>query len=168
MKNRLGQYVLLILTVIVWSGIAYKIYKQTSSKDDLIKRENIETPVSKETTVSDTFNIINNYANPFIEVVGNELLSVEENNNQEQIIDFEPPKIDWPTVKFFGSITNHNKKDQLFLINITNNDYLMKNKDEIKGVKIIKVFKDSIILTYKNEIKTFHKQLKISGYPFFQ
>ena len=163
MKNRFTQYMLIILAIIIWGVIMYKVYNQFSKKGEITNRERTYNQKSKEAVVKDSFKIMANYNNPFVEVIGNELMSAEENDrqmNEEKINDMiEPPRIEWPAIKFFGSVINRKKPDiKLNLVNIANNDYLMKKGDDIKGVKLIMAFKDSVILTYKKEIKTFTKQ----------
>ncbi len=113
---------------------------------------------------ADTFSLILAYRDPFL---GNNLyLANGGSSNQiitSQVIPktIETPKpivaIDCPNIKYLGLILNKKNGQYVSLMNIEKKEFLMLEGQEINGVKILKAFKDSVIIQYKKEIKIYKK-----------
>lgn len=158
MKNKFVQYFLLIVVIVIWGVIVMKIYNQMGNNDEIANNVIVPRDTSNNEVVENTYNLTYSGANPFVENVGNELEGMAGEATLEEDMTVEPVKLNWPSIMYMGIVVNNkNLNNQLVLLNIENNEILLKSTDAYKEFKIKKVYKDSIILQYKNEKKTFVK-----------
>jgi hypothetical protein len=159
MKKNITQYILFATVIFIWGYVLFKIYKSLNAKDEFVNRKEIQRDTTNEYSETDSFTIAKFYPNPFIEVIGDELGQgnyEEQNNEEDNYIASIPLK--WPKIEFMGIISAKKKTEKkTILLRIDNADYLVKNSEEIKQIKILAVYRDSVMLQFKNEKKTLKK-----------
>lgn len=164
MKNKKLTYLLLLLVAIVWGLIFYRIFFGISKNKDMpINRNLIST--TKEISVSDSFSIQNNYADPFgsmgVAIARNKDSdgSVHKqnkiNDRQERVI---PPPINWPSVMYKGKIINTKNNQTALLLNVNGMEFLSGVGKKVGDVVIISTNGDSILLKYNESLRYFKKQ----------
>ncbi|HEX8576767.1 MAG TPA: hypothetical protein VF677_10790 [Flavobacterium sp.] len=59
----------------------------------------------------------------------------------------------WPSISYHGYIKSKNKTDELVLIMINKKLYKLRKNDDINGIKLYKIYKDSVELTLNKQKK---------------
>lgn len=159
MKGRFMQYLLLFLVLIIWGIVIFKILKQ-NKKEEFVNPGNKNTSIDSNQSLIDSFSISILKTDAFVEVIGDEL----ENNLEESSSDYLsnapilPLPVIWPSAHYFGIISSSkNKEQKIALLRLENSDVFLKKGDEIKGLKVINVYQDSIVLQFKTSYKTLKK-----------
>lgn len=159
MKNRKLLYLLVPLALFLWSMIIYRIFNQVNQKDETLRfSENIN--YNPEKPLTDTFELIANYSDPFLE--RSFITSADYSNSSNVRIDDIPKEfssnVSWPEIRYRGMILNKNANKYLFMVEIDKINHLVKSGDQVGSIKIVKVSKDSITVKFKNYTKTVLKE----------
>lgn len=64
----------------------------------------------------------------------------------------------FPTINYYGYIKSTDKKNELVLLKINSKLNKVRLNDNIEGLIVKKIFKDSIQVSYNGEIKSFRKK----------
>jgi hypothetical protein len=160
MRNRRLLYLLVPLTLVLWGAIVFRIFQHLKQKPDVTPVYSITTDLSSTKQPEDTFKLMANYSDPFLErrqLSSSEMLyssSISMNSPAKAV----KPTIIWPEVKYGGTIINKSNKNILYLVRVDNSNHLMKKGEEISQIKLYRVFKDSIVIQYKKKCKTILKE----------
>ena len=157
MKNKKTVYVLLPAVAIIWGIVIYRVFSGLHSSNENYKMNtNFNTSVNTNSSVLDTFSISANYRDPFL----GRMISVNANSIQKN----ETPKVEkviqqikWPTIIYNGMIKNQKSKKELALVQIGGKDNIMKAGETAEGIKIQKIYKDSIEVVFEKEKKAVRK-----------
>lgn len=127
----------------------------------------LSKPVQKSNAVVDTFSLNLNYTDPFLGKSpysgGDHDISSKPKSRTstsspkgivKQVQPFVKDVIDWSFLKFNGTIKNPNTNKMISMVHINNHQYMLGEGSTIEGVKVLKVYKDSLKVTYKNITKT--------------
>lgn len=157
MKNKKLIYILIPLVMLVWGLIFYKIYlKIKGPADDDIKIYSVGKEIIVDNQV-DTIKLMLYYRDPFLSYsfhlvsrrtpgFGSSLLNSDKKKKPDFI---------WPEIKYDGMIVNSKTKRKTGLINFEKSSLLVQEGDLVKGYKIVKLFADSVIISYSKNKKTF-------------
>lgn len=160
MKNQKLLFILVPLTLFLWGLIIFRIMDQKKNPNNVNFVHDKRTADLSQQQPEDTFNLIANYRDPFLERSRITNSSYPENLNVR--LD-EPPKektrenIAWPSIRYIGIIYNENANNYLYLIEIDQVTHLLRKEDHVGSIKMKKVFRDSITIQFKNQLKTFRK-----------
>lgn len=141
----------------IWGYVIYQIVSVVGHKDVTLANNITVHTVLPEKNIIDTFSIVANYRDPFL---GKMTLTPSENDKPKiPVKKIEKPvePVRWPSVVYHGMIKNQKTNKELYLVTINNQDNMMKPGDVFSDVELKKVYKDSILVIYKKEIKTFRK-----------
>jgi hypothetical protein len=130
--------------VIIWGLIIYKVLSWMG--EDNLEQSAPATVVKQNlsNTVKDTFSLLLNYPDPF---------GFHPALNRETIrpgVKATPSK-KWPTISFFGSVSTGKKKTTLASLRVNGNDIIMKPGDTCTGIRLVKVKKEEIVVSYHGE-----------------
>lgn len=161
MKNKKAIYILLPAVILIWGLVAYRIYSSVSDEKNIpITQSNIFA--EKPAIVNDTFSIHNNYRDPFLDKTN--LWQAQEIGNSNPVKQTEVVKevkqaevIRWPVILFSGLVKNQKSNKQIVLMTINGTSHLMKQGEQIAGISLTKVYKDSVEVTYEKEKKVIKK-----------
>lgn len=107
----------------------------------------------------DRFKLLLNYRDPFLtsykKVNRRAGRSTQSNESAKEVRNVE--QVVWPKLNYGGMIKNNTSKRKLALLGIGSRSFLLHEKDEEEGITVLKIMRDSILLDYKNEKKTFYK-----------
>lgn len=157
MKNKKLTYVLIPLVAVVWGLIFYKIYLQVKGDDKDVQPFTVKTGNSVA-VASDTVRLKLNYRDPFLsysfsrEKIKSPVFAA---SLQTDVPVNNKPEFVWPSIKYDGMIVNSKTKRKTGLLNFENISYLVKEGDNVKGYKIVKLFADSVYIGYSKRKKTF-------------
>lgn len=165
MKNKKLLFILVPVVVVVWGIIFYRIFNQIIKKNQVfVPQINInELPIDE--IKKDTFTIVANYRDPFLGSSVN--YSQPENDNKKiekkkqktepSITGRTNRRVRWPEIEYSGSIYNKDSKQSIAVMKIDNNGFLMYLNETNSGVTLLKIYEDSIRVSFEDDIKTILK-----------
>lgn len=165
-NNKIITYVLILAVVAVWGWVIYNIIKKHGPSDT----NNIafDNAVKTETSNAqlDTFSLIADYRDPFVikyvSMNAAQDLNLEEEKVKEVIVK---PIIEWPVIKYGGTVKNNSSDRKLALINIAEQNHLLGIGDTTKEIKVFGIYPDSLQLLYKGDKKTIAKTKNTAQVP---
>lgn len=166
MKNKKFTYILLPLVILIWGAIVYKIIASYLEKDSsgYISKSDDKTVLKINKT--DTFSLLLNYSDPFLKegsmVTAKPAYDYSKSVPIKQNASIVKEKkntspITWPAIVYCGLIKNKQNNKSCSIIKINGKEQIMNVGDIYNDVTLIKVFKDSVIVQYKNSKKTIIK-----------
>jgi hypothetical protein len=159
MKNKKLTVFLIIFSVIIWGYFGYTIFldffAEKTTNDNTYTTINLKDLKHKK----DTFNILNNYRDPFLNhlnIVRTQLINNKQIVAKPAKIISPPPVIVWPRIKFGGRIKNQKSNKEVVLISINDKSYAAKTGESFsEGVVITNTWKDSIEVMFNKSKKVF-------------
>jgi type II secretory pathway component PulC len=160
MKKKL-TYLMLPAVIAIWGIIFYRIFFANAADDVPAMNERTTVIDSKDgNAVPDTFSIIASYRDPFL----GKMVSNEVHRNTQQTVNSEPKQIKpvpvqtpWPSVSYSGMIKNRQSSVQLAMLQVNGQSYTVKAGEAIEGVKVTKIYRDSVEIIFGAEKKIFKK-----------
>lgn len=104
--------------------------------------------------INDSSSLILNYPDPFLRG-NNQISSFSQESSKLQ--SATKPQINFPNTKYSGLVINSKSKHKLGLIKIENQDFLAEEGDFVAGEKILRLFNDSVIISFNKMKKTCRK-----------
>lgn len=169
MKNKTTTYALLGVVLLIWGYISYKIYSGIKGDDIVIPQTSTISKLKDTTkTVDENYELILNYRDPFLnklkqtEPLLNSIQRPKINTvNSGKVVKTKPvviqEPIHWETIVFKGCIKNPTTNKTIAMVQFENMQHMLAEGSEIKGLKLLKIYRDSIKVTYKNVSKTLLK-----------
>lgn len=166
MKSKRIRYILVFLVIIVWSVIFYRIYNYVGEQKDFIPDFSEQKLQQDKSSANDTFSIIANYRDPFLETGNyyeqstNKPIQNNTNNSikiQNDNLPASTATLRWPSIIFGGIVVNKGSNQTVGLIKLNQIQYIVQTKQIVENIEIVKIFNDSIIIRFSNEIKTIKK-----------
>ena len=152
-------YILLPLVALIWGIIFFRIF--SSFNEPIIDNQFHDVEVkTNETLAPDTFHILADYRDPFLGNVISTNESSQKNTEVKKIVTVPKPivqAVKWPSVVYGGIIKNQKSQKQLVMMQVGGQDNLMRQGDEKGGVQLVKIYKDSIEVSFQKEKKIIRK-----------
>lgn len=162
---------LLSLVVLIWGIIGIRIYKHIHDSDS--EEYNAVSPINNTAFIPDSANNIElklNYMDPFLKrnVVINRPTATSQvsknrssTNIQRRIGRPNQPEHNksktWPDIQYSGLILNDKTNEELGLVQIGSQSFLVRKGDVREKLEILSIFADSVIIRYDEAQKTFIK-----------
>lgn len=161
MKGGKNVYILIIAVIIVWGLVAYRIVQYVKPEEEtkyLAELNNLE--LESKNFQFDSFTIVANYRDPFLGDMKQPKSSLPRKifspvKVSKPLIKVEQP---WPFIVFHGLIKNKDSKRTYALLTINGKTKSFSYKDEWQGVKVLAFARDSIILGYNKQKRSFKKK----------
>lgn len=170
MKENLSlkNIVALIAVVLIWGYVFKTRFNFFGSDTELAVSTVQESFYLPKQYGKDTFQLNLTNSDPFLKGIHYKKKQTNSSNqsntflNKKRIIkpsNNNTTKIkSWPKLSYYGYVKNKSKgKKQACLVEINNVVHKMSIGDEFYSVKLINVFKDSIIVSFEKELKTIKK-----------
>lgn len=152
------NYLLFLTVLSLWGIVGYKTYKnyfqqsnQTSSNFEEVQ---ISNPL--KLTEKDTFALLPLERNPF---TANEHLKLSNSNAPKKtIIKVSTRKSadnPFPIIQYFGYIKSTASKEEIVLIKIDGALVRIRKGESHRGIKITKIYQDSVLISYGNFKKSY-------------
>ena len=147
---------LLVVVLGVWGTIGYKILNGVSPDLAEITQDNFDVSFNPKTnTEIDTFSIKNIERDPF-------LGRLSQNKKKEKSISrnkaTDKVKENEAVITYNGLIKKQNNSERVFVININNNQYLLRKGQIADSVKLVRGNEKEITIRYRNKNKTIKRQ----------
>jgi hypothetical protein len=157
MKSKKLVYGLLILVLLIWGIIAYRIVSALKKDKPAVMPANKAHALIKSDTETKDFEIVANYRDPFLGQ-----LVKKETGKVISTVKPAPKKIPvstlvWPQIKFGGIIRNQQSKQPLALVTINGKEKIMKEKETVFEITLSKIYRDSAEFDYQKEKKIIRK-----------
>ncbi len=157
MKNKKLIYILLPLALFVWGMIVYKIFFQTNTPEEHITFMPNTMVKKNDAVLPDTFELKLNYTDPFLK---NEKRVISTKaQTAPKVVEAKPKKsaetINFPAIKFDGFIKK--QENELAIVSINGSSHFMKTGETAKEIKLIRIYSDSIIVSFQNQKRTIKK-----------
>ena len=152
LKSRARTYVLLTAVIIIWGAIALKIINGLNPEREKVEiAENAATKLPTAVDNGQRFSIKEAKRDPFLDKPTEPKTTVRRKKaNTSKNNPFQSEMIEYK-----GIIQNQETKDRVFIINVNQEQYLMKQNQTLRGIKLVNGSKDNITLFYKGFKKSF-------------
>jgi len=173
MKNNLSlkNIVALIAVILIWGYVFKTRFGFFNSESEVAQQTVTESYFSPKQYGKDTFELTLNNIDPFLKNLKhqnttNSIYTSKKNSTPKTVVKKnvfhqKPLHIQWPKIAYYGYVKNKSKgKNQACIVAINSQVKTMHPLDEVNQVKLISVFKDSIIVTFNGEQKVIPKLLK--------
>ena len=156
MANKYLKYFLIVGVIGVWGAVLYRLLHGLGDKDLPVatthgfKEVYVESP-------ADTFSLYADYPDPFIPEIDSVSSAdlqkksgpIDFKNNVTQPVDNTALTI--AAIKYNGVINNTEKKVTVGIITINGKESLVKEKDKVNDITIMKIQKDNMRISYKGK-----------------
>lgn len=162
-------YVLVPAVILIWGLIGYKFYIGVSREEATINYVKSPKSIQDNDKKTDSFTLGLNYPDPFLYHPINPpqrkdyffpnapsySSSVRETAPISAVpVKVVPPPVNWPVIEYLGIIENKRKGTRIAMLRIGSKDIMLKEKQMGSGIRVEKIFRDSITLYFQNEKKT--------------
>lgn len=164
MKNKAAVYFLVLVVIVVWGLIIYRVVDAARSDEDdpgfmahtVIAKE----PLNDYELVKDTATLKLNYRDPFALLPSRENVPVSVSKPAGQLVApvrhilpelSAKPAVNWSFIRYSGFIRNPHTKKLIALVSIGSKSLMLSEGETAEQVKLLKNMKDSIRIAYQNQ-----------------
>jgi len=151
----------------LWGTIVYKYINNYFYSDNIIANSNIKQYSLIKINERDTFSLASLNRDPFLGKTTKKHKAISINNSSKIKVSNKISKptsskisTSIPTIQYYGIIKSSSKKDELVIVKINNIVQKLRLNSEYNGVRIKKVFKDSILISYNDKTVSVKRNLK--------
>ena len=152
LNKKTKTYVLLGAVLVIWGVIGYRILATIHPDIPEVKQNNVTVNFNpKNQTKVDTFSINATTRDPFLGTLATKKKTVVKKNIPKK------PKQELPNaplITYGGLLKKQQSTQQVFVVNINNNQYLLKKGQERDSVKLIKGDAKAIVIRFRGKTKT--------------
>lgn len=149
---------LIVFVLALWGTIVYRYVNNYFYPQSSIIEEDYNQYSLIKINKRDTFNLANLNRDPFLGKITIKYKAISINNNSTIKVSNKISKpisskisTPIPTIQYFGIIKSSSKKDEMIIVKINNVVKKMRLNSEFEGVKVNKVFKDSILISFNKK-----------------
>jgi hypothetical protein len=181
MNNKRSVYILLPLVALVWGLIGWRIWAAASEPEEATALAAATAP-KVQPAAARLPRLRRGYADPFRPVAGGRppgssgpvpavayapaaapILPAAPATRLAFPVRPEVPAppptatINWPDIKYLGIITHANGQAQVALLNINNEESIVKVGHSTHDIQVLRLFRDSVQVSFKNQKRSFHR-----------
>lgn len=162
--------VLIIVVLGLWGAVVYKAVSQYFFSEKLAaKTTNYSADLDLRQINKDTFRLEKVIRDPFLNKQSqNQIIVVSEIKRKYSKPVYEKPKtvipvikpkqyVNWPSISYYGYVRSKEKNEEFFLVKINQKVHKFRINEEVEGVTLKKVYKDSIEFDFNKEKKIIKK-----------
>lgn len=151
MKNKTKTYILLTAVLGIWGTVAYKIVNGISPDQPEVTKQNFDVAFNpKQQKLIDTFSIKPVARDPFLGTLSTKKKILKQTKKIKAAV----PDVKMPTITYGGLIQRQQSKAKIFVVNINNKQYLLKQGQTTANVKLVKGSKSSIVVRFNGKNQT--------------
>lgn len=163
MSKKVKLYILIIVNLLVWGYVGYKVYSALQGEDhNMFEYETPRINKINDVLHEDSVTLILNYADPFLKNGDNSKTKIVSNNNHTSAktnsvsINSSKPTVNIPLsidIKYLGLIKNTDKGTLTALISLNGKSFFAKQNEVIDEIIVKEITNDNItILNGKEKI----------------
>lgn len=155
MKNKKVTYLLILVVLIVWGLIIYRIFQSVGDNESV---EIITAPAKKEVYNDfeirrDTTHLMLNYRDPFGLTKQKDTSNVKVGTALIKNRNVIKPAINWGFIKYSGYVRNPGTKKLIAIVKINGKSIMMSEGETMEKVKLIRNMRDSIKVGFSGATK---------------
>lgn len=152
-------YILMPIVILVWGFVFYQLYGYFFSTPSYANTEE-EIIINIDEIKKDTFSIVADYRDPFlsqkrIQTVNHRV--VTKTNGSKAKKNSAPTVLKWPSIQYKGMIKNNNSERRVAIVNVDGKERIVKEGTTLNELKVVKIEKETITVSFQNEQKTINK-----------
>jgi hypothetical protein len=156
MKNKKTVYILILMVIIVWGMIFYRIYAAFSDDAEpvIAPATKIKEPYDDYAIPKDTSHLQARYRDPFGQApVKDTALVVPQKNIHRTVPVTIAPGINWAAINYMGYIRNPGSKKLIAIMHINGKEVMMTEGETAEQVKLLRNLCDSVKISYHGQTK---------------
>ncbi|MBR9855760.1 MAG: hypothetical protein GYB37_14475 [Algicola sp.] len=164
MKLKSMNIVLLSAMSVIWFFVierAIRVWSIDPNDTTDIPEKNFINPIP--ILEKDTFELTFLDRDPFLEYKNRKVSTKVKTNtkspkkNNRPLLRQRIVKEEWPKLQYFGYLKGSVSSEKLALIKIDNKLHRIRRNSSVQNIKVVKVYKDSVILNKDGAIKSIEK-----------
>lgn len=161
MKKKYLNLVLVLSIVFIWGYIIQKVFITVEPDEPgQFKTKKKDLDLSTDSVIK--YELLANYPDPFRvknyrrKKVNHQNISRKPNRVPRQTTKkVLARKVLWPSIQYKGRIKNHSTQENIAVLKLNGQGYRLAEKEIINEVEVSNVWKDSVLVVYQGEQKTF-------------
>lgn len=157
MKNKKTVYVLILMVIIVWGMIFYRIYSALSDDSEPIIAPvtKVKEPYDDYAIAKDTSHLQPRYRDPFGLAPAKDTATVSTTPKNRQLSTplTAGPGINWAAINYMGYIRNPGSKKLIAIMHINGKEVMLTEGENAEQVKLLRNLRDSIKISYHGQTK---------------
>ncbi|WP_442845045.1 hypothetical protein [Leeuwenhoekiella sp. H156] len=154
-KNKIKTYALSIVVIAIWSVIGYQIYSALNPSDNPFIVPKAPTEFKSELgNQKETFNILNNYRDPFLGKLP------EKKDKPEAKLTSMPVVRDtiiFPVIEYRGTVQSAEAKQTVFSVSVNGTEAILSAGESIQEVTLVRGNASEISISFKGKRKVIKK-----------
>ena len=148
LKTNTKTYLLLAAVLGIWGTIGYKVITGVSDDDPEVQAVVSDATFNpKPQQEQDTFSVALAERDPFLGT----LAAKKKKTSKSNTVKTQQITIDDPTVTFGGVVKKQGSSQQVFVVNINNQQYLLKKGQKMDGVTLVSGNSKSITVRFNGK-----------------
>jgi len=165
LNKKVKLYLLVIINLIAWGYVGYKVYSALQGDDDLeLDRAMVSYNKITSSEKTDSVNLILNYNDPFLKngnfssqkhnsrSYNNKTIDSKTKHQNASVIKTPTLSVQPPVdIKYIGLVKNNTSGSQTALLSINGKSVFVKVNDNVEGFLIQQITNESILVTKGKE-----------------
>jgi len=151
-KSKRNTYLLLAAVIVIWGLLIFRLFNP-ENEDDLVQASPMDTgpAIINKIKPKDTFSIRTYDRDPF-------LGTIQKKEKPKKRVVRPQEIINWPSVIYKGLVAGNQAKDNVYILEINGNQYLMKRNTTENEITLLQGKASQVIVRYKKQRKTIGRQ----------
>ena len=162
LNKKMINAVLIIIVVSLWGTVSYKYINRFFGDNEVFYDTSENYNFDTLSVISkDTFKLQPLTKDPFLNKIVTQPKVQSSPVPKQPIVKKEPilkSPIPFPALQYYGYIKSKDKEEELILVKINNRLERVRLNDNIDGLIINKIYKDSIVVNFNKETRSFKKK----------
>lgn len=162
MSNKYLRYSLIVAVIAVWATIGYRVVHGLS---DPVLPPTERKPMLRENynLKEDSFKLYADYPDPFLPDSDADPKDTSDRKSDPPSSPLPPslPATENMTIKriivYNGMISNPKRKSRVAIVTIQGKEYMVREKETVDEIKILKIANDKLLISYRGEVYTIGK-----------
>ncbi|MGL5890719.1 MAG: hypothetical protein ACRC3B_12580 [Bacteroidia bacterium] len=163
MKSKRTTYLLMAVVAGIWGLIGWKVWKGLQGDDDLALPAERVVQSGKKNQLSDSFELIANYRDPFLGRTMQQTSTVAATTvrttgtAKTTITKPEPPVNTWPEIRYGGFIKKSGQENAAGFLIINGSSEIVTRGQKIQDITIVQLWRDSVAVMRGKERRIIKK-----------
>lgn len=161
MKNKKLSWILLPVVLGIWGAIGWQVYAAMKGDDGFVMNGADTVTITQSTSViPDTFKLLLDYSDPFLDKSKTNIKTVPINNNAATTTKKTEPGVasmQWPAISYSGLVRQPNSDRMVGFLSLNGRTHFVKTGDVIDLIRVGIINKDSVEIVMGKERRFFRK-----------
>jgi hypothetical protein len=152
MSKKKINIILIPSAIVIWVVVLLKVLTFTGPTGDSLSGKSVLPEKQDDKSSSDTLGLLLNYRDPF--VAGSSPFIIKKTDDKDTEIFHKPQVVTPPSVTYHGLIDPGKNRNGVALADINNRSFLVSKGDTLAGLKIVNIFRDSLVFEFQKNLFT--------------